>query len=491
MKRTIISALILGLVSVSCTKEVPNDKSIVENGGLTLTAVSNSIGTKAEMAYSYDVLWQSADKIYVKDASGENDSFTLSNGAGTSIGTFKQDHSISFTGQVEAFYPQNVGESMKWPAYQSNSGNIAPMYAKKEILNPSAEVMSFTSLGAVLHIVFNSTSPNTKIRSIHINADEPMSGAFTVDSNGKAVLTGGNGGITLTLGDGVDMGSSSKYFNIAIPAGTYHNVVLTFTQTAYSKCVLHSSSLTIPHNSVAKVTLSGSFPMPTDIINGRFSVSENKVVAFSKGNLQATYQDLKYSWGFAEKQNGSIGNASGNTTIDAQINGAKVDLFGWSTPATYYGIYTPEDPDDPVYLGDFIDWGTTLEDTGKWFTLSSDEWWYLVKSRPNASDLLKTNVSVGGVPCTIIAPDNWNLTLNPLKLEYTDAEFALAENLGLVCLPTVCGRDGNEVTDRYIFYHTSTPFLEDWSLKIIFDRLDMVYGSSRKKGGYVRLVTEL
>lgn len=119
MKRTIISALILCLASVSCTKEVPNDKSIVENSGLTLTAVSNSIGTKAEMAYSYDVLWQSADKIYVKDASGENDSFTLSNGAGTSIGTFKQDHSTSFTGQVEAFYPQSVGESMKWPAYQS------------------------------------------------------------------------------------------------------------------------------------------------------------------------------------------------------------------------------------------------------------------------------------------------------------------------------------------------------------------------------------
>lgn len=369
------------------------------------------------------------------------------------------------------------------------------MYAKKEILNPSAEVMSFKSLGAVLQIVFNSTSPNTKIRSIHISADEPMSGAFTVDSNGKAVLTGGNGGITLTLGDGVDMGSSSKYFNIAIPAGTYHNVVLTFTQTAYSKCVLHSSSLTIPHNSVAKVTLSGYFPMPTDIINGRFSVSENKVVAFSKGNLQATYQDLKYSWGFAEKQNGSIGDAPGNTTIDSQINGAKVDLFGWSTAATYYGISTSAE----TYFGDFIDWGTAFEDTGKWFTLSSDEWWYLIKSRPNASDLLKANVNVGGVPCAVIAPDNWNILLNPIKSEYTDAEFALAEKLGLVCLPTDWGRDINDedydhvnvVNHSYVFYHTSTPLLEAYSMKILFNNLNQVYGSNRVYGGYVRLVTEL
>ena len=84
---------------------------------------------------------------------------------------------------------------------------------------------------------------------------------------------------------------------------------------------------------------------------GAFSVSADKQVTFSKGNLQ--YHPANNKWRFAESQLDYIG--ATNSNCSSTYNGW-LDLFGWSTSATNFGISTSTDYND--YSGSFVDWGT-------------------------------------------------------------------------------------------------------------------------------------
>ena len=67
---------------------------------------------------------------------------------------------------------------------------------------------------------------------------------------------------------------------------------------------------------------------------GVFSVSKDKQVSFSQGNLQ--YHRKRYEWRFADNQWDYIG---AENVKDGQL-ADRVDLFGWSTdnPNTPWGI---------------------------------------------------------------------------------------------------------------------------------------------------------
>ena len=149
---------------------------------------------------------------------------------------------------------------------------------------------------------------------------------------------------------------------------------------------------------------------------GVFSVSADKQVTFSKGNLQ--YTQSTNIWSFAENQWDYIGtdNVIGgsvysNPTYGDDKNGTaladKVDLFGWSTSATNFGVSTSKDDDD--YYGSFVDWGTNKignDAPNTWRTLTYDEWHYLRYTRTNADDLVGVT-QVNGVNGLIFLPDNW------------------------------------------------------------------------------------
>ena len=136
---------------------------------------------------------------------------------------------------------------------------------------------------------------------------------------------------------------------------------------------------------------------------GTFSVSADKQVTFSKGNLQ--YHPANDEWRFAENQTDYIGDA--NSNCSSTYNGW-LDLFGWSTNATNFGVSTSTDWVND-YLGSFVDWGTNKignDAPNAWRTLSYDEWKYLLNNRPNASSL-KGVAQVNGVNGLIFLPDNW------------------------------------------------------------------------------------
>ena len=149
---------------------------------------------------------------------------------------------------------------------------------------------------------------------------------------------------------------------------------------------------------------------------GVFSVSATKQVTFSPGNLQ--YTQSTNTWSFAEKQYDYIGtdNVTGGSVStdaiygDSKIGTAladKVDLFGWSTAATNFGVSTSTDESD--YSGSFVDWGTNKignDAPNTWRTLTDDEWDYLRHNRTNA-DALCGVAQVNGVNGIILLPDCW------------------------------------------------------------------------------------
>ena len=135
---------------------------------------------------------------------------------------------------------------------------------------------------------------------------------------------------------------------------------------------------------------------------GVFSVSADKQVTFSPGNLQ--YHPANNKWRFAPSQLDYMGGA--NSNCSPTYNGW-LDLFGWSTGATNFGVSTSTDNAD--YSGSFVDWGTNQigsDAPNTWRTLTHDEWDYVVFDRPNAH-WLKGVAQVNGVNGLILLPDNW------------------------------------------------------------------------------------
>lgn len=200
------------------------------------------------------------------------------------------------------------------------------------------------------------------------------------------------------------------------------------------------------------------------VLPGTFTVSETKKVKFSQGNLQATTTDLgeHWTWSFAANQWDYPSIRSANCAINGNgsvsTNGT-VDLFGWSTAATYYGINNSNRVND--YSGDFVDWGNNMSDG--WRTLSYEEWYYLLWTH------MLGQATVNGVHGLIILPNEWttprglSFTENPNNWtdnQYTVAEWRKMESSGAVFLPAAGGRGGSSLccTSARGRYWSSTPY---------------------------------
>lgn len=130
-----------------------------------------------------------------------------------------------------------------------------------------------------------------------------------------------------------------------------------------------------------------------------FSVSSDKKVIFSKGNLQ--YHPANNVWRFAPNQTDVIG--YDNINIAPNYDGW-IDLFSWGTGANP----TKASDNDNDYPR-FIDWGANMiesESPNTWRTLTYEEWYYLCYTRTNA-DFLVGVAQVNGVNGLIFLPDNW------------------------------------------------------------------------------------
>lgn len=308
----ILLLLATASVTLACQREiVPEEQPFYpgKSGQMTITALADGIGTpsKASAAYYYNVLWDKGDRICVKN-SGQSAIFTLVSGEGTNKGTFASETLIS--GDVEAFYPASTVSdgSLVWPSEQDYSNMVPPMYCKKKIASEDGdsqtEEFSFSSLGAILQLVFNTTQKDVVLKSLSIrDGEKTMSGSFEV-VDGRAVITSTDrAGITVNFTGGLQLGATSKYFNLAIPAGEYKDLTLTFITTDGYRCEMHSSTFpVVERNTVCRVTLTSSTFAPAILIDDAVQLYPGSPY-WSISNLgAATPEEVGnyYAWGYAE-----------------------------------------------------------------------------------------------------------------------------------------------------------------------------------------------
>lgn len=205
---------------------------------------------------------------------------------------------------------------------------------------------------------------------------------------------------------------------------------------------------------------SGNVAENNGLLPGLFSVRPGRHVCFTKGNLQ--YQASTGLWRFAERQYDIVG--LDNSKIHPSSYEGWIDLFGWSTPATTFGVATSRNYDD--YTGEFRDWGQNNiggNAVGSFRTLSKDEWEYLLSKRADAKNKYATGciqLADDKYVCgCFFLPDTWTqpdgCSFNPgvsnqsdvvySKNTYSLAQWAAMEQAGAIFLPAAGYRRGTSV----------------------------------------------
>ena len=276
---------------------------------------------------------------------------------------------------------------------------------------------------------------------------------------------------------------------------------------------------------IAKLDLQLNPPIP-GAIEFAFSVSADKQIYFSQGNLQ--YQASTGTWRFAEHQYDIIGDDNANIS---STNSGWIDLFGWGTSgwnsganayqpystSTSYSDYYPGGDYSNNLTGNYAnaDWGVYNKisnggnATGMWWTLTNDEWYYVINTRANASNK-KGVASVNGVNGLILLPDEWTLpdglvftsgvaddygseyyaTVN----SYTASEWSKMEANGAVFLPAAGYRYGAGVNTVGYYGNYWSSSADDYygAGYLYFGSNDVNTGSSSRNYGLsVRLVQEV
>lgn len=229
-----------------------------------------------------------------------------------------------------------------------------------------------------------------------------------------------------------------------------------------------------------------------------FSVSANKQVVFSSGNLQ--YQASTDTWRFANHQYDYVGEL--NSEI-SPTNENWIDLFGWGT-----GNNPTNTSKNEADYATFVDWGTNKigkDKANTWRTLTKNEWEYLLFKRISAAALWGI-ATVNNIHGLILLPDDFKLpedlnfvaggdgnlewTLNV----YTTYEWEKMEKAGVVFLPASGCRyrsgihDVQDVGD----YWSATPY-DSFNADYLYfdsDGADWDY-FFRYNGRAVRLVQDL
>lgn len=208
-----------------------------------------------------------------------------------------------------------------------------------------------------------------------------------------------------------------------------------------------------------------------------FTVSKNgDAVRFSLGNLQYDKRTREYS--FMEHQYDVV-ETSWQDVGDDYSKQDIVSLFGWGTgdnPTT-----TSENPIDYVI---FKDWGDYCGDpTGNsyhWYTLSEDEWLWLIGNKNNANPgvncregnrFLNAQITANSKNYygLIIFPDGYSGGIGSYSCNNYETrtnvsadDWSSMEAVGAVFLPAASDRSGDHVMsdDGTGHYWTSTPYID-------------------------------
>jgi len=449
MKKTFLTiAVIAGTIAAaSCQKEsskenltsAPQFTATIEDGSSTKTTVERVAGPPA----TYKTYWESTDQISVNGAV-----YTASPKTDATKADFNYTSGTAPEAPYSAYYPATVydGTTATLPAsytYAEGKYNM-PMYA----YNDATTSLSFKNLCGVLAITVPS-SQITSVSSITVVSDKQLNGAFTANSEGiltfaSKTLDAADKKVTLTFSEPMSIEDESGVtFYIPVPAGTHNPLTINVSNGTIMKTMVtkKSKGVEVERNTVYPIAFADNQP---DMLPGVFSVSADKKVRFSKGNL---YWDGS-EWQLESDQYGC-------PSLEEFDAGHIGHLYWTKTEAASYEVYYDdgECSETDKFFCDGSDAAHTLTVDGQsgLYALTKDEWEYLIDGRTDdASSLIKAEVTVAEVNCLIIAPDGYT---GEIADEYTLEEWLDAQSQGLVCLPYAESRTGEVINPNECGYY--------------------------------------
>ena len=492
MKKTQIAIVCLlavaGMIMTGCKKE--------ENGKVSLTAtIASGVNDgKVYINSSNYPAWESGDQVWVN-----GQTLPLSDIRGTKAKI--EGVNESTTGYYWAVFPADaapegetsIGTTLDFTipheqVYASDGTDQkvnAPMVAYS-----TSKKLVFKNVCSLIKVhVTNTTSSAFEVKRIVVTSSTYITGRATsqvsdVTENGvvtdhtvqaPAITTGYydavlqlNGHSNATIANN---GSADFYVIVAPMQGSADVTVSLYTTTG-KHMITSFSGVRLLQSQFAPVTMSVSTLDDNPFIDGHFTInSSGKQVRFSKGNLQFWnnwrnhYTTEERHFRFATHQYDYVGNGNdyGNVSscnniieyhhsaqTDKYYTGQYkwMDLFGWGTGGNPIDFSTNQST--------FIDWNGNDDISEEWYTLTKNEWDYILNRRLPESSPRFLKATVNGVKGLVLFPDVFtdNATIsqpttinnksNNFTATITLADWNLLEKEGVVFLPACGYRSGRD-----------------------------------------------
>ena len=522
-------AVALSVLAASCSKDdyiLDEQQPSAAKYEIPVTVVVTRSGDDASTRANYDsgtkkLTFEEGDQLFIQGTHATAGTFAglLSNTAGAP-GTFSGTVATTnaYTGTFETLFtfassltamllPKDY--STKASGYLTLSGSSASQTitvdaTKAFVTTASADAIKALAIEQLSLEQATAYSSGFALAPVNAVLNYTLSGLAA----SSAVTVSVSDGTTTVSGSVTTNSSGEASFAVGVaPGGTIKSYMMEKggEQTIEFRAELSKNKV---------YNISRSAAGSSDCLSGVFSVASGKTVKFSKGNLKATLDGSGNvtAWSFHDTQYGMVNTAAGTQSFTS----SSIDLFGWSTSATLYGINPSGEYS--AYSGSFLDWGAAAsKDLGYgWRTLTKDEWVYLINV-DNSSSYRQVTVdgvskapyglaSVNGVYGLVLLPDSWDGSVHGgftygtsigsyTYTESTSPKWSEMESAGCVFLPAAGSRTSENVSSVNSDgrYWSSTKAGDNKAYRPYFSNNYVTTGNDvyRHLGYSVRLVRDL
>ena len=303
---------------------------------------------------------------------------------------------------LQVTFPANYDISAIVNGSGSFEESRCPMVA---VNNPAKTELDFYHVGGLLRMKMSLLDQNSAF--VRFTFDKDVTGDYAVANPTTATPTvttqgsAANNVVTITLNNSQGIGYRSYdtpfYVNVPVPCGTYSNIKVEILDASNRV----QESATIPrlrferhHGRRIAFAEFHDRDLPPAYLPGKFSVSDTKSVYFAKGNILVTHTNVggqaHREWSLTEHQWDYYAEAFPTSFPVPAGTTYHQSYFSWGTGDRPQDVYVDT---GASYWDSYVDWGIHFDEkglgsdtytAGSWYTLSSDEWNYLLRTGQNS-----------------------------------------------------------------------------------------------------------
>lgn len=352
--------------------------------------------------------WAINEKVYVKKGTEWVEGFLQPETAGATAELSGEFTGTTFTAgdQIALQFPKSGDIS-----YDGQKGTLSDIAANFDYATATATIATVDGDNRISvndHVSFVSQQAIVKFTL--------KKGETPIAANSLVVTVGSN---SYT----VNPASATSELYVALPGFSSQSISLKAFGSDDKIYEYSKSGITFDNGKYYTVSVKMTQSTEDLALSGTFNIGRANV-KFSKGNLRATLDNgTVTSWSFAPTQDAYVGATEAN---NLQSTTGTIDLFAWSTDYGYQWGIGPWTDDYSNFAGQFKDWGVNpdlIRDLGSgWFTMTQNDWKYLLSSRTGATVgettgvryytaiIKKDNDTDDGVLGLLLLPDNVTFT---------------------------------------------------------------------------------